>query len=227
MSASDFIRISGQAPEAERVAEVVAHLRGGGLLAYPTETVYGFGCALRPEPLARLFRLKRSDASKPLLVLISSRDDVATLGWTPGAEALARAFWPGPLTLVLPDPTERFPAEVRNTHGGVAVRASPHPVVRAILEALEEPITSTSANVPGEAPARSAAGALEAAVRLLRETELDRALRVVDGGTLAPSESSTLVEFSGQSACLRRRGVIPLDALQAVHPEIDDSEVRG
>lgn len=227
MSEPDFIRISTDTPEPPRVREVADHLRREGLIAYPTETVYGFGCILREAPLARLYRLKRAGAAKPLLLLIGDRDDAASLVWPEGAEALAEAFWPGPLTLVLPDPGRRFPDEVRSERGGVAVRISPHPVIRAILAEVGEPITSTSANAPGKPPALSAEGAWSAAQELIPPGELRERLRVVDGGTLVSSESSTIVDFTGARAIVRRRGVLSPDSLNAVHPEIDDSEISG
>lgn len=225
MSAAPFIRISAENPEPDRVEEVVEHLRDGGLLAYPTETVYGFGCTLRPEPLERLVRLKRRAADKPLLLLIADREQATGLVWNPGAEALAQAFWPGPLTLVLPDPDRKFPAEVRSVDGGVAVRVTPHPVMRVVIEGLGEPITSTSANAPGRMPALSGEEAWRAARELLPEGAESARLRVVDGGTLAPSEPSTVIDFSGPVARLRRAGVLPVHALKTVYAEIDEPEI--
>ena len=124
----------------------VERLRGGGLLAYPTETVYGLGCLVRQEPLERLFAAKSLAPASPMLVLVSGREWVENLGWSKEAEALAEVFWPGAVTLILPDPAEHYPLGIRGPGGGVGVRVSPHPLVRDLLAELGEPLVSTSAN---------------------------------------------------------------------------------
>lgn len=194
--------LARDAPEWEQVGR---HLRGGGLLAYPTETVYGFGCALRDGALERLSELKRRAPDRPFLLLVPSRESVADLLWTEVAADLADAFWPGPLTLILADPEERYPARVRGPSGGVAVRRTPHPVARTLVERLDEPVTSTSANRPGGRPARSAGEASRAA----RALGAGHELLVVDGGTLSPSAPSTIVDCTDEGrAVVVREGAI-------------------
>ena len=125
---------------------VLDHLRQGRVLAYPTETVYGFGAVCTPEGVDGVRALKGRSEDKPLLVLLPKAEHAAGLAWTDEARELGEVFWPGAVTLVLSDPAGIFPAGIRSSAGTVAVRVSPHPLVRAILSRLDEPITSTSAN---------------------------------------------------------------------------------
>ncbi len=213
-------RVAFRAP-AERAANagaVADHLRAGGLIAYPTETVYGFGCALQPQALAALTALKERDGLRPFLLLIRSPADVPGAEWPDAARRLAAAFWPGPLTLAVPARPGTLPAEVLSPSGTVAVRVSPHEAVRAILEALRQPITSTSANLAGAPPAADA-DAAEAAAQAAGAG--DRVL-VVDGGTLPPSAPSTLVDCAREPPRVLRVGALPVAALRTVVPEIDE-----
>lgn len=216
MSGLRRLDLRGTTPRAGELLEVAEHLGEGGLVAYPTETVYGFGCALREEALQRLQEIKGRDPAKPFLLLLPEEGGDEGLRWTPEARELTRIFWPGALTLVLADPEGRFPEGVRSPEGGVAVRRSPHPVAAALVEALGEPLTSTSANPPGGEPARSGREAM-AAVRALGAEE---EFRVLDAGALRPSPSSTVVDCTGASPVVLRAGAIPSDRLTCVLPEL-------
>jgi L-threonylcarbamoyladenylate synthase len=205
-----------EAAWAAAAGRAVHHVRGGGLLGYPTETVYGLGCALDPAPLARLAALKRADRARPFLVLASRAAQLPRLHWTPAATRLARAFWPGPLTIVLAA-VDPLPPELRAEDDTVAVRISPHPGVRALLDALDAPITSTSANPPGGTPARTAAAA-EAAIASLGGGP---DWLMLDGGPLAPSAPSTIVRCVGDDVLVIRPGTIPSATLRTVLLETD------
>jgi tRNA threonylcarbamoyl adenosine modification protein (Sua5/YciO/YrdC/YwlC family) len=209
-----FRSAADRAREAPRVA---AHLRAGGLIAYPTETVYGFGCALQPEALQRLAELKGRGPGEPFLLLIERPEEVPDLQWTESALRLAATFWPGPLTLALRTGEGHLPEWVRGRDGAVAVRSSPHPAVHAILAALGEPVTSTSANRTGEPPATSAAGV----VAQWRELGAPADLWILDGGPLPPSAPSTIVDCTGARPRLLREGAIPLTALAGVVGYLD------
>ncbi len=195
---------------------VAEHVRSGGLVAYPTETVYGFGGTCTGGSVARLVALKRREKGKPLLVVVRGVDELAGLRWTEEALELARIFWPGAVTLVLGDPDGIFPPGVRSPTGSVAVRVSPHPLVGALLERLEAPLTSTSANVPGEAPARSGAEAAAAASALGAGEEM----LVLDAGTLPASGPSTIVDCTGTHPVVVREGSVPLQRLRCALPDI-------
>jgi L-threonylcarbamoyladenylate synthase len=192
------------------------HVRAGGLLGYPTETVYGFGCALQPAALERLARLKRTDPGRPFLLLVAHARQLPRLRWTAAARRLARAFWPGPLTLVL-EADEPLPAQVVADDATVAVRVTPHPGARALLEALNAPITSTSANVPGATPARTADELAAAVARLGGGEEW----LLLDGGVLQPSAPSTIVRCIGDRATVLRPGAVADDELRTTLEEID------
>jgi L-threonylcarbamoyladenylate synthase len=205
-------------PDQAVLGLVAGHLSEGGLVAMPTETVYGFGCLPEVSPLIELQRLKDRGPEKPFLLLIPGVEFVPELEWVPEALEFAEVFWPGALTLILSDPTGRFPAGVRSSKGGVAVRVSPHPLAKAVLTRLGGPLVSTSANGPGGLPALSAEEALAAAEGL----GADHRLWVLDGGPLRPSDSSTIVDCTGSRPVIRRLGAIPVNRLRCVLPEIHE-----
>jgi len=208
--------LTGGGPEPEALEPVAAHLRAGGLIAYPTETVYGFGGLCTPDAVERVRALKRRAEDRPLLVVLRSAEDAAGLAWNRAARELASVFWPGAVTLVLADPRGAFPTGVRSPEGTVAVRVSPHPLVAALLERVRAPLTSTSANAPGEPPARSAGEALRAAERLGAGDEM----LVVDGGPLPPSGPSTIVDCSREVPLVLREGTVPTSRLRCVLPTL-------
>ena len=202
-------------PEAD-LGPVLAHLRAGGPLAYPTETVYGLGGDVTPGCVARVQELKGRDHGRPLLVLVEDADAVPGLRWTGAARELAAHFWPGALTLVLADPDGIFPEGVRGGPGaGVGVRVSPHPFVRRLLSAFGAPLTSTSMNEGGALPARSGSEALAVAEGMGASDVL-----VVDWGTLPASEPSTVLDCSGEVPVVLREGSVPVGRLRCVIPEI-------
>jgi len=186
------------------LAGTVAHLRAGGLIAYPTETVYGLGSrprAAEVQALARLF-----------LLLVADRDMAEEQGLAFGeaAGALARAFWPGPLTLVLPGGSGRLPDALRGPEGGIAVRWTSHRGMARLVRALGEPVTSTSANLPGAPPAPGA----EAIARDFAPALEAGTLLVLDGGVLGNSPSSTVVDCTRQAPRLIREGALTLAELR-------------
>lgn len=200
--------------------EVLNHARHGGLLAMPTETVYGFGCIVKEEAVRALSALKGRSEDRPFLVLIPAMAQAESLRWPPYARELAKVFWPGALTLILSDPARAFPPGVRSLEGGVAVRVTPNPLAGRLVEELGVPVVSTSANQAGEAPALTALEAASAGERLGAGPDL----WVLDGGTLDPSEPSTIVDCTGSSPRVVRSGAIPIHRLRCVFPSIDETD---
>lgn len=200
------------------VRPVVAHLADRRVLAYPTETVYGFGTAVDHDSVEALVRMKRRPPHKPFLLLINGSAMLERLGLvlTPSASRLAARFWPGPLTLVLPGGDHRVPARLRGPEGGVAVRWTPHPGLQAILQAYGEPITSTSANRPGVPPAVTA-GEI---TTQWRDEILRGQLLVLDGGRLAPSPPSTVVDCTARHPRVIRPGVLSAATLRDCVPDL-------
>jgi L-threonylcarbamoyladenylate synthase len=192
--------------------QVLTHLGAGGLFAYPTETVYGLGSRARAPEVRALARLKGRRPDKPFLLLVADRAmaEAQGLAFNAAASALARAFWPGPLTLVLPGGSGRLPDALRGPEGGIAVRWTSHRGMARVVGALGEPVTSTSANLPGSPPAPGA----EAIVRDFAPAVEAGTLLVLDGGVLGNSPSSTVVDCTRPVPRLIREGALTLGELR-------------
>ena len=182
------------------------------VLAYPTETVYGFGGGIDRDSVAALVGLKGRPKGKPFLLLIAGSEMLAKLDLRLPSFAtnLAARHWPGALTLVLPGGERRVPDALRGPEGGIAVRWTSHPNLQRRSRAHGDAITSTSANRPGVPPATS--------TREIREQWGDviarGTLRVLDGGTLRPSPPSTVVDCTGRAPRVIRPGAIPANVLR-------------
>jgi L-threonylcarbamoyladenylate synthase len=201
------------APDVEAAIPVVdAHLDRGGLLAYPTETVYGLGSNPLAPALAALARLKGRPRDKPFLLLVSGAAMAEAWGlvMSPSAKALSTAFWPGPLTLVLRGGEGRLPDELRGKEGGIAVRHTSHAGMARLVAAIGRPLTSTSANRPG--------GPTAPGPDRIREVFHDEVARgellVLDGGVLGNVPPSTLVDCTGPMPRMIREGAIPRGELR-------------
>jgi L-threonylcarbamoyladenylate synthase len=200
------------------IRSTIDHLNAGLVLAYPTETVYGFGGALDEASVKTLVRLKNRPPGKAFLVLVAGSDMLARLDLhlTNDAARLAARHWPGPLTLVLAGGQRRVPARLRGPEGGIAVRWTPHPGLTRLIRAYGEPITSTSANRPGVPPAVSAGE-----IHAQWSDAIGRGiLRVLDGGRLTPSPPSTVVDCTGRRPRVIRPGAIPAAVLRESVPDL-------
>ena len=140
------------------IAQAVAALHAGGVIAYPTEAVYGLGCdPLNPTAVARLFVLKQRPADQGVLLIAADFAQVEKyIGAAPSAAiARARATWPGPQTWVLPR-SASTPAWLAGSHSGIALRVTAHPLAAALCRGFGGALVSSSANRHGAAPARCA-----------------------------------------------------------------------
>lgn len=196
----------------------IAHLEANRVLAYPTETVYGFGTAVTAAAVEALVELKSRPKGKPFLMLIAASDMIAKLDLTltPQASVLAARHWPGPLTLVLPGGERRVPPSLRGPEGGVAVRWTSHPALQRLIHAFGAPITSTSANRPRVPPAMTGTEIVEQWSDAVNRGHL----RVLDAGRLTPSEPSTVVDCTGRLPRVIRPGAIPAAVLRESVPDL-------
>ncbi|MFI5333578.1 MAG: L-threonylcarbamoyladenylate synthase, partial [Chlamydiales bacterium] len=147
----------------EEVEQATALLRGGELVAFPTETVYGLGAPIsNSEAIAKIFSTKGRPQDNPLIVHISNLDDVARLARDIPEEfyLLAKRFWPGPLTVVLKR-ARTVPASISAGLDTVAIRMPQHPVARELIEKVGEPLAAPSANLSGKPSSTSAQHVLE------------------------------------------------------------------
>jgi L-threonylcarbamoyladenylate synthase len=196
---------------AAAIPKVAAHVAAGGLLAYPTETVYGLGSRATTGDVAALTALKGRRDRKPFLLLIASRRMAEERGllFTPAADALAAAFWPGPVTLILPG-GRGLPDSLRGPEGGIAVRWTSHRGMAELIAQLGEPLTSTSANRPG-GPTAPGVGAI---ADVFGSAIAAGQLLVLDGGVLGNVPPSTVVDCTTTQSRLVREGAIPRSELQ-------------
>jgi L-threonylcarbamoyladenylate synthase len=203
------IVVAAAAPDRDAIAQAAAVLRGGGIAAIPTDTLYGLAAdPFNAAAVARIFTIKSRQMERAIPLVAASFEQVErTIGAMPPlAGRLARAFWPGPLTLVLPAP-DTLPAEVTGGGTTVGVRVPAHDVARALCEAVGGLLTATSANISGE-PATSEADVVAARIG----TRLDL---IVDAGTTPGGPASTIVEVTGPEPRLIRAGAIAWDAVLA------------
>jgi L-threonylcarbamoyladenylate synthase len=200
------------ADDAARIATPVQqHLEAGGIIAYPTETVYGFGCLLQRDALADLVALKGRDAHQSFILLSAAPRTMPGLHWSDSATLLAQKFWPGALTLALRAEPAAYEPPVLSGQGTVAVRATPHTALDALLQRIAHPITSTSANLSGEPAAIDA----QTVIATLRRIGRDDVL-VLDGGTLPASQPSTVVDCAADTPRLLRAGAVSIEELRGV-----------
>jgi tRNA threonylcarbamoyl adenosine modification protein (Sua5/YciO/YrdC/YwlC family) len=199
---------------AEGLAYAASALRRGDLVVLPTDTVYGIAAdAFRPEAVARLLAAKGRGRDMPVPVLIGSPRTLDGLAGGMSAEgrALAEAFWPGALTLVVRhEPSLAW--DLGDTRGTVAVRMPLHPVAIELLR-VAGPTAVSSANLSGRPPATTADEAIE---------QLEGSVTCfLDGGPTQDSEPSSIVDVTGPVPRLLREGALGLDLLRTVVPEIE------
>lgn len=185
----------------EGIARAADLLRDGGLVAFPTDTVYGVACSwARPDRLPALFDLKRRPVEKRIPVLVASLEQAVAAGWEADERThrLGARFWPGPLTLVLPS---------AGSGESQAFRAPDHPVALALIQAAG-PLMATSANLSGEPETRDAAEVLVAFA-----TQAEGLDAVIDGGRVPGGVASTVLDLSVTPGRIVRDGPITREQL--------------
>ena len=200
-------RVTSQSATTD-IATAVETLRAGGLVAYPTDTLYGLGAdALNEAAVERVFEAKGRPQGMPLPLLISDAGQLPMVAASVPASALAlaEAFWPGGLTLVLPV-SDAVPPLVTARGWKVAVRLPDHPVPRSLAEGLGRPITGTSANRSGGPEPRTAAG--------VREALGDTVDVVLDMGPSPAGRSSTVLDVTTEQPRILRLGAVSQEEIE-------------
>lgn len=188
----------------ERAAEA---LRAGEVVAYPTETVYGLGVdPFNEAALDRLYRVKQRDPQHAVLLIVGHLDQITAVAapLTATAAAYVEAFWPGPLSLLLP-PAFGLPPAILGPDGEVCLRWTSHPIAAALCTAFGGAIVSTSANLSGQPPARRAPDVPPRGVAIC-----------IDGGELGSGPASTV--FEPESGRILREGAISRELLARIGP---------
>jgi L-threonylcarbamoyladenylate synthase len=203
------IRVDAAAPDAAAIERAAAIIRGGGLAAIPTDTLYGLAAsAFSRDGVARVFAVKGRQADRALpLVAADTAQVVRHFGALPATAAvLARRFWPGPLTLLLQAP-QQLPQDVTGGLDTVGVRVPAHAVTVALCRACDVPLTATSANLTGRPPTDDP----DEVVRALG----DYIDVLVDAGRTPGGSPSTIVDATGAEPRLVRAGAIRWEEVQA------------
>jgi len=206
------IRIDPASPDRAALQPAADRLRAGGLVAFPTETVYGLGAnALEAAAVRRIFEAKGRPATDPLIVHIAQPDALPGLvvDIPDAARILAERFWPGPLTLVLRR-SAAVPDEVTAGLATVAVRIPSHPIAHALLELAAIPVAAPSANLfsrPSPTRAKHVVDDLG-----------DRIDVVVDGGSTTLGIESTVIDLTSEAPTILRPGAVTLEAIRRVLP---------
>jgi len=196
------VRVDAAAPDLGVIRQAAQVLRAGGLVAFPTETFYGLGASgLDAVAARRVFAAKGRPSSMPLLLLVDSRAMAAAIATTipPRAAELMERHWPGALSLVL-RASGGVPVEVTAGTGTVGVRVSAHPVARALVRALGEPVTAPSANPTGGAPPITAEAVL---------AHLDGVIELIlDAGPTPGGAPSTVLDVTVDPPRVVRQGAV-------------------
>lgn len=195
--------------EPRALEQAIAVLQRGGVVAYPTDTVYGIGASLHyPGALGRIYEIKGRKEDVPLPVLLASSGDLAKVstGIDPRLLALASRFWPGPLTVAVPARAS-LPPQVIAADGTVGVRVPAHSVALTLAQRVGGAIATTSANISGQPPATRAAE-----IGQLLRNRLDL---ILDSGISRNGKASTVIRLEGDTIHIIREGAIPAGTIQS------------
>ncbi|HEX4613670.1 MAG TPA: L-threonylcarbamoyladenylate synthase [Urbifossiella sp.] len=218
---TDVLTLDPAHPDPSVIARAAVVIRAGGLVAFPTETVYGLGAnALDPAAVGRIFAAKGRPATNPVIVHVADTADVLNVAaaWPATAAALADRFWPGPLTLVLPKRAS-VPDAVTASGQTVAVRCPDHAIARALIRSAGVPIAAPSAN-------RSTELSPTLAEHVLKGLD-GRIALVLDGGPCRGGIESTVVDVTGDRVQILRPGLVTAPMLEAVVGPLDLGRERG
>jgi L-threonylcarbamoyladenylate synthase len=207
--------------DARHIAAAAEVIRAGGIVAIPTETVYGLAAdALNPDAIAKIYEAKGRPSTNPLIIHVTSIDAAKELAssWPVAAQQLTEAFWPGPLTVIVPK-NPAVPDAATAGLPSVAVRNTSHPVMRAVIDAAGTPLAAPSAN-------KSQAVSPTRAAHVLKSLG-DRVDMVIDAGTTEHGLESTVVDCTVVPPRVLRPGPVTIFELERVVGRVksDQSDV--
>ena len=210
METYEILSVDTESPDQDTIGKAAASMKKGGLVVFPTSSFYGLGTeAFNAEAVDKVFRVKNRDPQKPVLILVASLADVATLvrSIPKTAMRLMEAFWPGGLTLVF-HAADLLPSNLTGYTGKIGIRLASHPVASALVTAMGGPITGTSANLSGKGSCTTVA-------------EIDRYIKdqvdlVLDAGKLAGGKGSTVVDVTQDPPKILREGAVGAEKVVAM-----------
>ena len=206
---AEVVQIDPKQPSPELIAEAARVIRGKGVIIYPTETLYGLGAnPLFPEAMERIYVIKGRAADKPISFLIKDEEMLASLveAVPPVGRELIKRYWPGALTLIFRAKKE-LPVPLKGKDGFIGLRISSHPIAKGIVEAIDAPLTSTSANLAGKEDILDG--------KQLAQFFGDQVDLIIDGGKV-PGIGSTVIDLTVSPPRMVREGMIgnPLGELK-------------
>ncbi|MDD5073059.1 MAG: L-threonylcarbamoyladenylate synthase [Candidatus Omnitrophica bacterium] len=198
---TEVLRVNASKPEAAKIKKAAAELKKGGLVVFPTETVYGLGASLLDKrAVEKIYEIKKRPKNKPLTVHVADTASVRKIaGKIPaGAERLIKKYWPGPLTIILRDSRGKK----------TGFRMPDNKIAFCLIKKAGVPVVAPSANISGNKPPTSAAEVLR---------DLDGKVDIViDGGKTAIGIESTVVDMTGRSPKVLREGAIPKAEIERI-----------
>lgn len=199
---TEIIRVDPKEPEADKIDRAAQIIQSGGLVAFPTQTLYALGAdILNQEAVKRVFEVKARPPDKPLTILVARMEDVYELARAvPNvAQNLMDKFWPGPLTLVFKS-SPLIPVIIRGKSDTIGIRVDQSPVALALIKASRSPLTATSANLsgnPNPITARQVMSDLGGRIEL-----------ILDGGPAEIGVESTILDLTTKPPSILREGAI-------------------
>jgi len=209
------LKVDPHQPEPEKIRIAAEVLNSGGLVAFPTETVYGLGAnALDEKAVLRIFEAKNRPADNPIIVHIANRDDIYVLSENVPqiAEELIDEFWPGPLTLLFAK-SDAVPNQVTAGLATVAIRMPSHAIANALISEAEVPVAAPSANLAGKPSPTSAKHVMD---DLLGRIEV-----LIDGGEVGYGVESTVLDLTTDPPAVLRPGPITVEELRKFAGEVE------
>jgi len=221
MTTTEIVKVDSKNPEKKVIERAARILIRGGLVAFPTETVYGLGAnALDEDAVLKIFEVKNRPSDNPLIIHIAKIDDLYLISSKvpKKAEKLVQKFWPGPLTLVLPR-SEIVPDPPVAGLSTVAIRMPSHPVAHALISMSDLPIAAPSANLAGRPSPTTAEHVVK---------DLDGKIELIlDGGEITFGVESTVIDFTSPVPTILRPGPITVEELREELGEVEVHSVAG